>query len=386
MTHDPLRRRFGHGAARLPIGTSTKGPSLSQLAQRPVAGERLFAGGPAGVCFAFALTLFFAVQLDFTPEETTVPRELAPQFAEREEVIPPLTLEFWDEAPREPAATVPTITPEPVVIAEASKAIPAPPTPQASPQPAEPAPVEDTSPRVPFDPTQLVLGAPPKAPLGDPLLSNPAPTPPRAASRRPSARARTAPRPRINLPTRGENAPGDLLTAANAATATAPAARPRAGRPGGSTTVRTPGWSTDTDQRAFLTAQANEQNRSRGTGPSGRDRLSPVSASAETRAKAERIRDELSAGGWQQVPLDTLPDCSPPGRQDELKRSILRAAAYQPTCTDARGSFKFIETRNLGAFLMWSRTSPEAFAQTGRDRDACVVLERALRCLRSSSN
>ena len=81
------------------------------------------------------------------------------------------------------------------------------------------------------------------------------------------------------------------------------------------------------------------------------------------------------------MPLDALPDCSPPGRQDLLKKRILLAAPFQRECSHPGGSFRFVETRSLGAFLMWSRPNPDARAGQPKDRDACDVLERALECI-----
>ena len=207
-------------------------------------------------------------------------------------------------------------------------------------------------------------------------------------SARPGTQLARTTRPRIDLPTRGQAAPPSVLAAqATSSTPFTKGARPGTGAAAGRSDAATPSWSANSDQRAFLTAQAEAaQGSGEKSGDSQRPRLSPVSAAAEDRAHANAIRDELSSGGWQQVPLDALPDCSPAGRQDELKRRILRAAPYGQTCTDRNGSFRFVETSNLGAFLMWSRTNPEAFSRLGRDRDACVVLERALRCLSQSSN
>jgi hypothetical protein len=90
--------------------------------------------------------------------------------------------------------------------------------------------------------------------------------------------------------------------------------------------------------------------------------------------------------GWQEVPLDELPDCSPPGRQDLLKKRILLAASVKRECSHASGSYRFVEARSLGAFLMWSRPSPERGAGQPRDRDACDVLQRALACLGDPSS
>ena len=97
------------------------------------------------------------------------------------------------------------------------------------------------------------------------------------------------------------------------------------------------------------------------------------------------LSDRPASTGWQEVPLDELPDCTPPGRQDLLKKRILLAAPSERACSNRDGSYRFLETRNLGAFLMWSRANPDRPANRKTIRDACDVLEQALRCLDESS-
>jgi len=100
----------------------------------------------------------------------------------------------------------------------------------------------------------------------------------------------------------------------------------------------------------------------------------------------EATLELADAEGWFSVPLDALPDCRPAGRQDALKRRILRIAADRPQCAHAEGAYRFLETRNLNAFLMWSRSGNESPSPTSEPRDACVVLERALRCLEDTTS
>jgi hypothetical protein len=101
----------------------------------------------------------------------------------------------------------------------------------------------------------------------------------------------------------------------------------------------------------------------------------------------KRVGQQARRDGWYEVPLDELPACSPPERQDQLKKRILLATTAQRAreCSHQDGQYRFLETRNLNAFLMWSRTNPEsAFAQRPA-RDVCDVLERALVCLEGAS-
>ncbi len=150
----------------------------------------------------------------------------------------------------------------------------------------------------------------------------------------------------------------------------------------------------DQERSAFLAAIEREANGS-GKGPTG----APPDPRRPFVSAARRALPALSSGsngsngsnregvdGWQEVPLDALPDCSPPGRQDLLKKRILLAAPFQRECSHRDGSYRFVETRNLGAFLMWSRPNPDGRAGQPRDRDACDVLERALACIGDRSS
>jgi hypothetical protein len=133
---------------------------------------------------------------------------------------------------------------------------------------------------------------------------------------------------------------------------------------------------------------AGARQRSAGDGAQARrPQVSARGSSAGVRALAASRDSRGSAvDGWQEVPLGELPDCVPAGRQDVLKKRILLAASLQRECSHASGSFRFVETRTLGAFLMWSRPNPGPSAGQPRDRDACDVLERALVCLGDRSS
>jgi hypothetical protein len=113
----------------------------------------------------------------------------------------------------------------------------------------------------------------------------------------------------------------------------------------------------------------------------------PGIAAAMTTDRA--VREELGRASyrsdWHEVPLDDLPDCTPPGRQDMLKKRILFAAPFERECSHQDGSYRFIETRNLGAFLMWSRPNPNRSIRQPRHSNVCDVLESALRCLDGSA-
>jgi hypothetical protein len=108
----------------------------------------------------------------------------------------------------------------------------------------------------------------------------------------------------------------------------------------------------------------------------------PQALREEARVATSNRSSGPFGAGWEEVPLDALPDCSPPGRQDQLKQQILRRSAGRPVCAHPQGRYRFVETRNLGSFLMWTNSTPSAAHRANAPRDACEVLEAALHCLR----
>lgn len=331
MTPDPFLRRHGHGAARLAIGSIEGGLSLGRLAARPVVLEGLAARLPASLCVLAALLLGWRLSW---PE--SVPPTPAP-IAGSTDAEGPLAIRIWRE-PR--AASLPRPV-SPPIPSEASKPT-GPRTTDVSESPAQPAsaaagtptpsPSSPSSPRrTPFDPRSLTLRPSRAATL--PAMS--APLPPvhpaeRGESERPLARAAREPVSLRNAFLASVSIPESLPSPADPE---APAPTPRP----------------------------------------------PVSAAAHDAGLADSIRSELER--WDEVPLEDLPDCTPSGRQDALKQRILRSVPLHRECSHAEGRYRFVQMRNLNAFLMWSRPNPDAPAHLDVDRDACDVLERALRCL-----
>jgi len=346
MTPDPFLRHHGHGAARLAIGSIEGGLSIRRLAARPVHHEALIARLPGLVCGLAALALGWS--LSFSP---SVAPERAPGLASGE-AEPPLAIRIWQASrptgarasPSPPIPGPPIPDPPPPSRASTSHrpgptAVPTTANRPSRPKRAAPVPApssrSDPPDQAPFDPRSLAL--PPSRAATPPSLSDPFPLArptDRDTSARPMASAGRAP---VRL------------------------------------------------RRAFLASVMSSEGLAAPAEPgssveeSAAARRPPVAARAHDPALAASIRSELAR--WREVPLDDLPDCTPRGRQDALKQQILRAAPFDRACSHPEGRYRFVQTRNLNAFLMWSRPNPETRLRREGDRDACDVLERALRCL-----
>lgn len=325
-----VRRQFGYGVARLPIAPVAGCERLGDLACGAVPYERHVAALPGIACAAIAALLAWTTML--------VPTR------------------------REPETSVVLVWQEPAEVArdrpEPGATPPSPPTP--SPR-IRPAPVAEAG-REPGDSNihaDMNAHRPLRA-FDDRMLLPPAPDAPIAGEAN-DARAVTEagmahrPQPRRERPGPRRTRPPDPALVLAAATETPSShllveAGPRVG--------------SSLPARAAISRPA-------------------VSAPAARPEIADALhRAQRREGGWQEVPLEALPDCIPSGRQDSLKQQILRTIGQQAECADAGGHFRFVEMRNLNAFLLWSRPDPEALPSRRRDRDACDVLERALRCLR----
>ena len=107
-----------------------------------------------------------------------------------------------------------------------------------------------------------------------------------------------------------------------------------------------------------------------------------VSARAPAREKPRpsaaptRPRPGPSAGKLQGVPLASLASCISDREEDALKRRLLAAVRSPDECVSEAGRYRFIETKNLNAFLMWIERSPAR-----GEADRCTELGLALRCV-----
>ncbi len=80
------------------------------------------------------------------------------------------------------------------------------------------------------------------------------------------------------------------------------------------------------------------------------------------------------------VPLGDLAACLSDREEDRLKQAVVAAVTTQGECVSSKGTYRFIETKNLNAFLMWIDRAPARVVS-----DRCVELGYALECLESAS-
>ncbi len=204
-------------------------------------------------------------------------------------------------------------------------------------------------------------GHPPRALPEIALASHPIATPPTTRGPRP---ARTSgPRPAAPRPPRG---PAATLSAPPVAMASrVPAATPR---------------------RAARPARATSPRRApRPAAPLAAvtpllEPTMPTPASRPGRAAPDLPRgptgDPIGVAG---VPLGELASCLSDREEDRLKQAVVAAVTTQAECVSSKGTYRFVETKNLNAFLMWIDRDP---ARSVADR--CVELGYALECLRST--
>ena len=77
------------------------------------------------------------------------------------------------------------------------------------------------------------------------------------------------------------------------------------------------------------------------------------------------------------VTLGSLASCVSDREEDVLKQRLLVAVGSREECVSAAGRYRFVETRNLNAFLMWIDRAPHR-----GEADRCVELSLALECLK----
>lgn len=338
MTGDPIRRRFGHGPRRLRVGIPATAARLSALARTQIRHERRLTLVPfsAIALIAWLLATLPPIERPTAAEPAPIEIVLAPwtpppartRTIERPHEAQAIRQARAHAKPAHPGAARPSPA------AASSEAIA---SGTRTPPVARPAPI---------DLDALVPRAPHFA-SADPLAA----ASPVASSARPRAHPRA--------------------TADATADATDLRALARAASAG------------SRDRRAHLDALGDESDAalSGRAGAGTGDRRPQVSAARPEKSLFSGLSGGSALDGWQEVPLEELPDCDPPGRQDLLKKRILVAVPGRRECSHPGGSYRFIEARSLGAFLMWSRPSPSQVAGQPRDRDACDVLDRALACL-----
>ena len=78
----------------------------------------------------------------------------------------------------------------------------------------------------------------------------------------------------------------------------------------------------------------------------------------------------------EDVPLGRLAACPQPGEEDGLKQRVIASPNATGACTSAAGTYRFVENRNLNAFLLLVRRSPDRPLA-----NRCEELRFALDCL-----
>ena len=119
-------------------------------------------------------------------------------------------------------------------------------------------------------------------------------------------------------------------------------------------------------------AAAVSSTRCRRSAPAG-DNRPDHHASGNCAATSGSAEPEAKLRG---VPLSTLAACRSDRREDSLKLAVLGAVGDRRECASAAGTYRFVETKNLNAFLMWIERAPGRAAV-----DRCAELTHALSCL-----
>ncbi|MBW2426570.1 MAG: hypothetical protein JRG86_20155 [Deltaproteobacteria bacterium] len=79
------------------------------------------------------------------------------------------------------------------------------------------------------------------------------------------------------------------------------------------------------------------------------------------------------------MPLGDLAACVSDREEDRLKQAVVAAVTTQKECVSRAGTYRFVETRNLNAFLMWVDRAPSRPVE-----DRCGELRHALECLETA--
>jgi hypothetical protein len=121
--------------------------------------------------------------------------------------------------------------------------------------------------------------------------------------------------------------------------------------------------------------------------PSVSSRPSPARGGAADRVRSERrpqvpqARTTRSAAAETEpllagVPLASLESCVSDLQEDALKQRVIAVVGGRKACSSAAGRYRFIETKNLNAFLLSIERAPSRPVA-----DRCTELSLALECL-----
>lgn len=203
---------------------------------------------------------------------------------------------------------------------------------------------------------RAVPGLAPAPRIANTPAPKPGPRPARGQAPRPTSSRRAQPKPAlaaaaVSVPTMPSATPA---RAERVTRATSQAAPRRAPRP-----VATMARAKVSPPVAQLPAM-----------PSRAGRDSPTTQGGSRRAQP----------GVDGVPLGDLSACVSDREEDRLKQAVVAAVKTQKECVSRMGTYRFVETKNLNAFLMWI---DQAGGRAVGDR--CGELQYALECLKGSS-
>ena len=106
-------------------------------------------------------------------------------------------------------------------------------------------------------------------------------------------------------------------------------------------------------------------------------------ATPQASARTSRSEPAFSSGYRSEpdaplegVPLSALAACLTDREEDRLKLGVLERVSRPTECVSPAGRYRFVETKNLNAFLMWIERSPRRAAT-----DRCGELRLAIDCL-----
>jgi hypothetical protein len=284
----------------------------------------------------------------------------------------------------------------------------APPPLPALPKPVEPPPAEEIPTAAPvrvvrapvkrapavvsIDP----LSPPPAVPSNDPA---PLPPPTRTASRAPAANRPALPALADFAPIGDQvAAPGEAAAVATRAVRTnvvarsgapsrplafaavAPAAPPAAYDEDGETpALATRGPAPRANPKTATSSAARPKSVGFAAGATPTARTADAAAPASARSERTAVARSASAAPDENlaaVPLGSLAACASDREEDARKLDLLGAVKGRTECVSRAGRYRFVETKNLNAFLMWIERAPSRPAV-----DRCVELRLALECL-----
>ena len=79
------------------------------------------------------------------------------------------------------------------------------------------------------------------------------------------------------------------------------------------------------------------------------------------------------------MPLGSLAACVSDAEEDRWTRRVLSVVGGREVCTSEAGTYRFVETKNRNAFLMWVERAP------GRAKaDRCAELALAVDCIEAA--